>query len=160
MILTCLISFFSLIALVTLHEFGHFIVAKRFGVKGEEFGIGYPPKIFGKKIGETIYSLNLLPFGAFVRIPGEIGETDDPRGFSSQSILKRFLIIIGGVLSFWIVAAILFSIVLSLGTPVAIEDEIDSNLVNPRVQIAGLVADSPAGLSGLKPGDTIRKLEI
>jgi len=160
MVFTIIIAFISLMGLMVLHELGHFILAKKFGVKVEEFGIGYPPKILGKKIGETIYSLNLLPFGAFVRIPGEIGKTDDPRGFSSQPVSKRFLIIIGGVLSFWIIAIILFSIVFSLGTPIAIEDEIDSNLVDPRVQITGLVADSPAELSGLKPGDTIRKLEI
>ena len=72
MFLTILIALFSLIGLVTLHEFGHFIIAKKFGVKVEEFGIGFPPRIFGKKIGETIYSFNLLPLGAFVKMPGKL----------------------------------------------------------------------------------------
>jgi len=69
MFLTIIIAFISLMGLVILHEFGHFFVAKRFGVKVEEFGIGYPPRLFGKKIGETLYSINLLPFGAFVKMP-------------------------------------------------------------------------------------------
>lgn len=159
MVFTVIIAFLSLIALVTLHEFGHFIVAKRFGVKVEEFGIGYPPRIFGKKIGETIYSLNLLPFGAFVKMPGEIGQVNDPRSFSSQAIWKRALIALAGVVSFWIMAAILFSIVFNLGTAVAVDDEA-SGLVNPRVQIASISADSPAKLAGLEPGDTIKIMAI
>src|SRR4030042_1565023 len=159
MILTCLISFFSLIALVTLHEFGHFIVAKRFGVKVEEFGIGYPPRIFGKKIGETIYSLNLLPFGAFVKMPGEIGQINDLRSFSSQAVWKRVLIAFAGVLSFWIMAAILFTIVFNLGTAVAVDDQA-SGLINPKVQIASIANDSPAKLAGLQPGDTIKEMAL
>ncbi len=159
MVLTILIAFFSLIGLMTLHEFGHFIVAKRFGVKVEEFGIGYPPRIFGKKIGETLYSLNLLPFGAFVKMPGEIGQAADPRSFSSQAVWKRVLIAFAGVLSFWIMAAILFSIVFNLGTAVAVDDEA-SGLVNPKVQIASISVGSPAKLVGLEPGDTIKEMTI
>lgn len=160
MFLAIIIAFISLIGLLVLHEFGHFILAKKFGVRVDEFGIGYPPRIFGKKIGETIYSLNLLPFGAFVKLPGEIGKTDDPHSFSRQSIPKRALVILGGVLSFWIMAIILFSIVFNLGAPVAIGDDVNSNLVNPRVQIATVVANSPAAKAGIKPGDTIKQLTI
>ncbi|MBL7142106.1 MAG: site-2 protease family protein [Candidatus Pacebacteria bacterium] len=159
MFLTILIASLSLIGLVTLHEFGHFIVAKKFGVKVEEFGIGFPPRIFGKKIGDTIYSLNLLPLGAFVKMPGEIGQVNDPRSFSGQAVWKRALIAFAGVLSFWIVAAILFAIVFNLGTAVAVDDEA-SGLVNPRVQIASISAGSPAKLAGLQPGDTIKGMAI
>jgi len=155
MILTILIAFFSLIALVSLHEFGHFIVAKKFGIKVEEFGIGYPPRIFGKKIGETIYSLNWLPFGAFVKMPGETGKVDDPRSFSSQAVWKRILIALAGVVSFWIIAAVLFAVVFSLGTSIAVDDE-TAGLLDPKVQIAGISAESPAKLAGLELGDTIK----
>ncbi len=117
MVITIIIAFFSLIGLVTLHEFGHFLFAKKFGVKVEEFGIGYPPRLFGKKIGETVYSLNLIPFGAFVRLPGEIGKKDDPESFSKQPIRKRILIVLGGVLSFWIIAVVIFAIVSVLSLP-------------------------------------------
>ena len=89
MVLTLLIAFFSLIGLLILHELGHFLLAKKFGVRVEEFGVGLPPRLFSKKIGETIYSINLLPFGAFVRLPGEMEETDDPKSFSQQSIGKE-----------------------------------------------------------------------
>jgi regulator of sigma E protease len=160
MILTIFIAFISLIGLIILHEFGHFILAKKFGVKVEEFGIGYPPRLFGKKIGETIYSINALPFGAFIKIPGEIEKIEDHRSFSAQPAGKRALIIFGGVLSFWIMAAILFSVVFSLGTQVAISDEENHNLVNPMVQIAAVASDSPAEKAGIKPGDTIKELRI
>ena len=149
MILTILIAFISLIGLIILHEFGHFVLAKKFGVKVEEFGIGYPPKIFGKKIGQTIYSLNLLPFGAFVK-------TEE---ISHQPVSKRALISFGGGLSFWIMAAIIFSIVFNLGTRVAIGDEENFNLIEPRVQIATISPGSPAQIAGLEVGDIILELK-
>jgi len=160
MVLTFLIAFFSLIGLLILHELGHFLLAKKFGVRVEEFGVGLPPRLFGKKIGETIYSINLLPFGAFVRLPGEMEETDDPRSFSQQSIGKRALIILGGVVSFWLMAAIFFSVVSFLGAPSIIEDDSVGNLIDPKVQIAGVVSDSPAETAGLKAGDAVKEFKV
>lgn len=129
MILTILIAFISLIALIVLHEFGHFILAKKFGAKVEEFGIGYPPRLFGKKFGETIYSLNLLPFGAFVKVHGEEGGVENYRSFTNKSIWQRVLIVLGGVVSFWIIAAILLTIVAGVwGLPVAVLDTDSQNL--------------------------------
>jgi len=153
------IAFFSLMGLIILHEFGHFILAKEFGVKVEEFGIGYPPRIFGKKIGETIYSLNLLPFGAFVKMPGEIGDKDNKSSFSHQAVWKRAVIAFGGVLSFWIMAAILFSIVFGIGAQVVVDDN-QRDITNPKVQIAGVSTGSPAEKAGLKLGDTIKTVEV
>lgn len=160
MIFTIIIAFISFIGLIVLHELGHFVLAKKFGVKVEEFGIGYPPRLFGKKFGETIYSLNLLPFGAFVKMPGETERVDDHRSFSAQSIGKRALIAFGGVLSFWVIAAVLFSIVFNMGASIAIGDEENSNLIGPKVQIAAISADSPAAESGIKAGDTIKQLAV
>lgn len=160
MALIILIAFFSLIGLVVLHELGHFILAKKFGVRVEEFGIGYPPRLIGKKIGETIYSLNLLPFGAFVRLPSEIGESDDPRSFSKQAVWKRALIAFGGVAMFWLVAIILLTAVMVLGVPAAVTDEEDGGLVSPRVQVLMVAPGSPAETSGLIAGDIIRQLKV
>jgi len=160
MILTIFIAFISLIGLIILHEFGHFIVAKRFGVKIEEFGIGYPPRLFGKRIGETIYSLNLLPFGAFVKIYGEENKIEHERSFSQKPIWQRAFIVLGGVVSFWIISAILLSIVMSLGAPTAISDEENGELINPRVQIAAVAPGSPAQVAGIKAGDTITSLKL
>ena len=69
--LTIVIVLIVISILVVVHEFGHYCAARRNGVRVEEFGIGYPPRIFGKKIGETLYSINLIPFGGFVKKTGE-----------------------------------------------------------------------------------------
>lgn len=158
MILIILIGFFSLIGLVILHEFGHLILAKRFGVKVEEFGVGFPPRLFGKKIGETIYSLNLLPLGGFVKIYGEEGGIEDCRSFTEKPIWQRCLIILGGVAAFWLTAVIILSIVAGgWGMPISITDEMElsNNLVDPKVQIAGVLPDTPAQKVGLETGDVM-----
>jgi len=176
MILTIIVAFISLIGLTVIHELGHFILAKRFGVKVEEFGIGYPPRLFGKKFGETIYSINLLPFGAFVKIYGEEGGGDEAdassstfanarvienyRSFSQKPIWQRMLIVLGGVLSFWIVSILLLSLVMGLGAPTAISDEENGSLRDAKVQIAAIASGSPAEKAGIKPGDTIKQLTI
>ena len=160
MFLEIAIAFISIVSLVSLHELGHFLVAKKFGVRVEEFGIGYPPRIFGKKIGETIYSINLIPFGAFVRLPGEIEESKDPRSFSRQSLGRRALITLGGVIAFWGIAVILLSLISFLGAPTVVEDEDSSFLIDPKVQIVDVSQDSPAQLAGLEVGDVIRKMSF
>jgi len=160
MVLTIIIAFISLIGLIILHELGHFLLAKKFGVKVEEFGIGYPPRLFGKKIGETIYSLNLLPFGAFVKIYGHEERIEDPRSFSTKPFYQKSLIILGGVVVFWIVSAILLSIVMGIGVPSAIDDEEGGILKDPKVQIAAVVSGSPAEAAQLKIGDAISGLRF
>lgn len=157
MFINILIAFFSLMGLLVFHELGHFIAAKKCGVKVEEFGIGYPPRIIGKKFGETIYSLNLLPFGALVKVQGEEGGVEDYRSFIGKPMYKRILIVLGGVISFWIISAILLSILFSLGIPTPVADEA-TQVVQPKVQIAEIAADSPAELAGLEPLDIIRAI--
>jgi len=159
MILTLIIAFASLIALMVIHEFGHFIIAKKFGVRVDEFGIGYPPRIFGKKIGETIYSINLIPLGAFVRIYGEEGGVDDYRSFMSLKIWKRVLIILGGVAAFWLASIILFSVVFALGADIPVGDQTLDGSANAKIKIVSVAADSPAFSAGLKTGDTILNID-
>ncbi|OGZ65883.1 MAG: hypothetical protein A3C50_00795 [Candidatus Staskawiczbacteria bacterium RIFCSPHIGHO2_02_FULL_43_16] len=155
MIVTLLIAFLSLIALMIIHEFGHFIIAKKFGVKVEEFGIGYPPRLFGKQFGETIYSVNLIPLGAFVRIYGEEGGVDDYRSFVGLAIWKRILIVLGGVLAFWIASAIIFSFVFFIGASVPVGDQDVVGVTSTQVLVMAVQADSPAQKAGLKPKDEI-----
>jgi len=105
--LTLIIFFLILSLLVLIHEFGHFFTAKRFGIKVEEFGFGLPPRIFGVQRGETLYSINALPFGGFVKLLGEeapeptldsaSGTTLDPRSFVAKSPLKRAVVLVAGV---------------------------------------------------------------
>ena len=159
MIITLIIAFLSLIALMVIHEFGHFIIAKKFGVRVDEFGIGYPPRIFGKKIGETIYSINLLPLGAFVRIYGEEGGVDDYRSFMQLKIWKRVLIVLGGVAAFWLASIILFSVVFMLGADIPVGDQALDGLTNAKVKIVSVAMDSPAASAGLKMGDTILNID-
>jgi len=146
---------------MALHEFGHFLLAKKFGVLVEEFGIGYPPKIYGKKFGETIYSLNLLPFGAFVRILGTDEKVEHPRSFSEIPLFQRVLIILGGVVSFWIIAFLIFSFVAGVwGLPTVIPDDFKENALRAEVQIVQVFPDSPAEKTGLEMGDVILELKV
>ncbi len=153
-----LIVFFSIILLIVIHELGHFLVAKIFGVRVDEFGIGIPPKIFGKKIGETIYSLNLIPIGAFVRLYGEDEKIEDPRSFSEKPIWQKLLILAAGVISFWVVAFILLSIMAGMGMPGVVDDD-DHLVADPQVLIVGIVKESPAYLAGIKEEDVILEIE-
>ena len=159
-ILILVVAFLSLIALMIIHEFGHFIIAKYFGVRVDEFGIGYPPRIFGKKIGETIYSINWIPLGAFVRIYGEEGGVDDYRSFMNLKIWQRVLIVIGGVVAFWVVAIILFSIVFLMGADLPVGDQDVQGLTNAQVKIIDVSQNSPASQAGLKIHDTIKDVTV
>lgn len=159
MFITLFIAFFSLIALMIIHEFGHFIIAKKFGVRIDEFGIGYPPRLFGKKFGETVYSLNLIPLGAFVKIYGEEGGVDDYRSFSKLAIFKRILIVLGGVISFWVASMIIFSVVFFIGASVPIGDKDVAGITDTHVSIIEVLKNSPAEAAGLKPGDNIMSVQ-
>ena len=156
--MTIAIAILSIGVLVILHELGHFLMAKKFNVKVEEFGIGLPPRLFGKKYGETIYSINALPIGGFVRMEGEEKRSDGPRSFNQKPLWQRFLIVAAGVIVFWVISVLIFTFLgATIGIPTAISDN-QENVVDPRVQIIGVAKDSPASKAQLQVGDTI--LEI
>lgn len=127
----------------------------------EEFGIGLPPRLIGKKIGETLYSLNLLPLGAFVKLYGEEEEIKSPESFSGKPIWQRVLIVIGGVVMFWLIAFLILSLVAGIwGIPKVVGDEENSQgLANPKVMIIKIAPDSPAEKAGLKMGDVILEIQ-
>src|SRR4030066_1882460 len=104
MIASVLVFILVLSVLVLAHEFGHFIVARKAGILVEEFGFGIPPRLFGKKIGETIYSINALPFGGFVRLHGESSEEGiihPRRAFLNKSKKVRTgIVVAGGIMNF------------------------------------------------------------
>ena len=153
MIISILIIIFSFLFLMVLHEFGHFIIARKFGVKVEEFGVGYPPRLFGKKIGDIFYSVNLIPFGAFVKVEGETEDIESSSSFSNKPLYQKFLIVLGGVLSFWLVAFLIFSLISVLGQPTLVSDE--ENFQNAKIVILDVAKSSPGAISGLKQGDII-----
>lgn len=156
MFLTIITFLFVLSVLVLVHELGHFLVAKKSGIKVEEFGFGYPPRLWAKKIGETVYSLNWLPFGGFVKLYGEeLIESKKVKGqafkraFYYKSKKTRTAVIVAGVLANFFLAVIVFSIVYSFsGIPVK----------TGQIKIVGLLKDSPAFSAGLKEGDILLKV--
>jgi regulator of sigma E protease len=136
-----------LAVLILVHEFGHFITAKHSGVKVEEFGIGFPPRLAGIKKGETLYSLNLVPLGGFVKLLGEEDPTE-PRSFASKSVGTRALILAAGPLMNLLLPVILFSTIFMIPHNVLIE----------QVQVQQVASESPAAEAGIEPGDTILKV--
>jgi len=144
---TPFIVFIGLIALILIHELGHFLAAKAFGVRVDEFGIGFPPRLWGKKIGETLYSLNLIPFGGFVRIWGESpldssSAADSRRSFSRQAPWKRALMLSAGVVFNIIAGWLIVSFIFLIGT-------------GSVISIYSVSDNSPAASVGLKSGDII-----
>jgi regulator of sigma E protease len=123
MILTTIIVFFFILGLlVFVHELGHFIAAKKSGMKVEEFGFGFPPRLFGMKRGDTTYSLNWIPLGGFVKITGENGDTTDPNAFGNKPAWQRFIVLIAGVVMNVVLAWFLISIALIIGWPSLIQE--------------------------------------
>jgi len=152
MIVSILIFLLVLSILILVHELGHFLVARRAGIKVEEFGFGIPPRLIGKKIGETIYSINWLPFGGFVRLHGEQGEeeiTDPRRAFSNKSRKARSLVVVAGVIMNFILAIVAFAIVYSFsGIP---RD-------TGKLKVIDVSTGSPAQVAGMVVGDVITKI--
>jgi len=149
------ISFIVILAiLILVHELGHFLVAKKFGIKVEEFGFGFPPKIFGIKKGETLYSLNLLPFGGFVKIFGEDGqEKQNKRSFGAKKIWQRASVLLSGPAMNLLLAALLLSLGFMIGLPWSVSDT--DNVNSAKVQITQIAPNSPAQTAGLKTGDIV-----
>lgn len=160
MIISTIIIFLLVLGtIVFIHELGHFLMAKLYGVKVEEFGLGFPPKIFGFKKGETEYTLNWVPLGGFVKIVGEDGENkNDPRSFSSRSISQRFQIISAGVVMNVFLAFVIFSILFMAGFPQGVTGEDPAKLKNARdfsVVIGDVSKDSSLFAADFRAGDKI-----
>lgn len=148
--------------LVLVHEFGHFFTAKKFGIRVDEFGFGFPPKLFSKKFGETEYSLNLLPLGGFVRIYGEspddenMNGPDVARSFVNKAKWKQALVLFAGIFANFALAWVLLSICFMSGLPTSTDSTIaGSQLSDVHVVVVSVVPKSPAEKAGLKTGDKI-----
>lgn len=120
-------SLLLLSVLVFVHELGHYLMAKKFGIKVEEFGFGFPPKIWGKKVGETVYSINLLPIGGFVKLYGEDdagggsvskktvqGNADLDRAFFARPAWQRAVVVLAGVVMNFLLAVVIYYVFLSM----------------------------------------------
>ncbi len=161
MILTIIVFLLILGLLIFAHELGHFISAKKAGARVEEFGFGFPPRIFGFKKGDTTYSLNAIPLGGFVKIFGE--EQDEKRSdskfaFYNKPIWQRAIILVMGVVMNLILAVILLSIVHVLGIPTIVESGQETSYQNIQIQIVETAKNSPAENANIKVGDAIISL--
>lgn len=156
MFLTILIFILILGLLVFVHELGHFLMAKRNGVRVNEFGFGFPPRIFGLKYGETVYSINAIPLGGFVKIYGEEGQgANDRRSFMSKNLRKKLLILFAGVGMNFALAILLFSAGHFIGLPTAIDEGEIDKYPEAKLQIISINKDSPAEKVGMMVGDFV-----
>lgn len=165
MVLVTVVSFILILSLIVLiHELGHFITAKKFGIKVEEFGFGFPPRLFGKKIGETIYSINWLPVGGFVKLYGE----DDAgggsiktskknsenynlkRAFFARPAWQRAVIVVAGVVMNFLLAVVLISF---LFTTQGVE------IPGKTVRVVEILTNSPSYVAGIKKDDVILSID-
>lgn len=154
-----------LLVLILAHEAGHALAARASGCRVEEFGFGLPPRVLGKQIGETLFSLNALPIGGFVRITGEDQtESVDQRSFAARPRSRRALILVAGVLANLLLAVVLFTSIAGIGMDVALDA--DGNAaefpstaaLNRRVEIVE-VKDRPAlRNTDLTAGDVLRRV--
>ncbi len=174
-----LIIFIAVLAVLVLsHEWGHFIAARKSGMKVYEFGFGFPPRLFGwykdpvtkkwKIVGRkfkredaptTLYSLNLLPLGGFVSIKGENHDETGGDSFGAQKAWKKAITLSAGVIMNIVLAAVLLSIGLMIGLPQAVDGIKDESRVqNRRLEIIQVRPESPAAEAGILPGDVLQKV--
>lgn len=150
MLLTMAAFIFVLGILIFIHELGHFLVAKKVGVRVEKFSLGFPPNILAKKIGETTYCIGIIPLGGYVKMAGENPTEElqgDPGEFMSKSVLQRAAVIFAGPFMNYVLSIVLLIGILYFGgRPI-----FDSN----RVAIIQVNPEGPAAEAGLKEGDEI-----
>ena len=154
--MSIIIFLLVLIVLILVHEWGHYITAKWTGMRVDEFGIGFPPKLFGFKRGETEYTLNALPIGGFVKILGENGDADgevlsvadQSRTFSARPKWAQAVVLVAGVTMNVLLAFVLLVVILVVGTDVQVGE--DAASAEARFAVIEVAPDSPASVLPLK----------
>lgn len=169
MLLGIIVGLIILVLLVAVHEFGHGVAARRNGVVVEEFGIGFPPKAWGKKIKKSIlgknvlYSLNWLPLGGFVKLQGEYDSASKKGDYGAASYWVKTKILLAGVLMNWVVAILLLSIVSLVGMPKIVDGQFsvegDTQTISQPLTVANVSSGSAAEKAGLKKGDKLLSIE-
>lgn len=160
-----IIGIIVLTILVVIHELGHGIVARRNGVVVEEFGVGFPPKAWGKKVKHSIlgknvlFTLNWLPLGGFVKLQGENDSSRGKGDYGAATFWQKTKILLAGVFMNWLVAAVLLTILAAVGLPKIIPNQFsitaDTQTVSQPVELVTIVSDSAAKKAGLQEGDKI-----
>ncbi len=167
-VLSILAGLLILVFLVAIHEFGHGIVARRNGVVVEEFGVGFPPRAWGRKLKQSIlgknvlYSVNWLPIGGFVKLRGEYDAASKPGDYGAATFWQKTKIILAGVATNWIAAAVLFSVLALVGMPKLIPNQFyvasDARVDKSVVRVGEVVEGLPAEKAGLQEGDVLESV--
>lgn len=155
-----IIGLVVLVVLVVLHELGHAIAARRAGVVVEEFGVGFPPRAWGKKLKNgTFFSLNWLPIGGFVKLKGEHDSASKKGDYGAATFWQKTKILFAGVVINWLIAIVILSGLALVGLPKIIPNQFsipnDTVTINLPVQLGTLSKDFPAEKAGLQSGDKI-----
>lgn len=163
-VLSIIIGLLLLVILVVVHELGHAIAARRNGVVVEEFGIGFPPRAWKKKLKNGIlFTLNWLPLGGFVKLQGENDSAQKNGDYGAANLWVKTKILLAGVFINWLVAAILFSGLALYGIPKIIPNQFsmpqDTHIIREQITLAAVVDGSPADKAGLKVGDQIVRFD-
>jgi regulator of sigma E protease len=154
------VGLIAIVFLVVVHELGHAIVARRNGVVVEEFGIGFPPRAWSRKLKNGILlSLNWLPLGGFVKLQGEHDSASSKGDYGAATFWQKTRILLAGVLINWITAAVLLTILAISGLPKILPNQFmvpaDTVIVKQPVEVAAVVKGSPADKAGLREGDQL-----
>lgn len=164
--MTAIIFIIILAILIFVHELGHFLAAKKSGIRVDEFGLGFPPKVFSKKYGETNYTLNAIPFGGFVKIFGEdphteeIREEDKSRSFYYKPKWIQAIVLVAGITFNIFFAYLLLSFGFMYGMPAPAGHSPFGEVQNQSVIITDVLKGSPAEKSGLTTGDILVSVEV
>lgn len=153
-----------LVILVAVHELGHGIVARRNGVVLEEFGIGFPPRAWAKKLKNgVLFSLNWLPLGGFVKLQGEHDAANKKGDYGAATFWQKTKILFAGVVVNWVVAAVLLTILALVGLPKIVPNQFsvpaDTYLSSEPIVLSSLVKDYPAAKAGLQSGDKVTSID-
>lgn len=158
-----LLGLFVLVVLVVLHELGHAVVARRNGVVVKEFGIGFPPRAWSKKLKNgVLFSLNWLPLGGFVRLKGEYDSAKGKGTYGGSSFWVKTKILMAGVVVNWVTAALLLGIISLWGLPKILSNQVvlpfDNRVVYSPLEVGVVSSNSPAENAGLRQGDSIKQI--
>jgi len=157
-ILIFILALIMFVMLVVVHELGHAIAARRNGVEVEEFGIGFPPMAWGKKLKNGIlFSINWLPLGGFVKLKGESDDATGPGAYGAASLKNKTKILLAGVVINWLTAMIIFTVLAAVGIPRLVENQFtiasDTKVLRQDILIEFVGEGSPAEKVGMKAGD-------